>query len=104
LLLLDTYIKDPTEKAHLFNTIETVPLVKKKAKWVLWWINKEGLDTFAKHLVRFTTVEGIFFLGSFCSIFWLKKCGLMPSLAFSNKLISHNEACTQSLPASCTVC
>jgi ribonucleotide reductase beta subunit family protein with ferritin-like domain len=91
LLLLDTYVKDPIEKAHLFNTIETVPSVKKKAEWALQWINKEGLNTFAKRLIGFTAVEGIFFLGSFCSIFWLKKCGLMPGLTFSNELISCDK-------------
>jgi ribonucleotide reductase beta subunit family protein with ferritin-like domain len=65
--------------------------VKKKAEWALQWINKEGLNTFAKCLIRFTTIKGIFFSGSFCSIFWLKKHSLMPSLAFSNELISHNK-------------
>jgi ribonucleoside-diphosphate reductase beta chain len=87
-LLIDTYIKDGKEKNHLFNAIETIPCVKKKAEWALRWID-EG--SFAERLVAFAAVEGIFFSGSFCSIFWLKKRGLMPGLSFSNELISRDE-------------
>ncbi|MEO1254198.1 MAG: ribonucleoside-diphosphate reductase small subunit [Bacteroidota bacterium] len=87
-LLIDTYVKDPKEKDYLFNAIETMDCVKKKADWALRWID-EG--SFAERLVAFAAVEGIFFSGSFCSIFWLKKRGLMPGLAFSNELISRDE-------------
>jgi ribonucleoside-diphosphate reductase beta chain len=87
-LLIDAYIKDPVEKNRLFNAIDTVPCVQKKAQWALRWIN-EG--SFAERLVAFAAVEGIFFSGSFCSIFWLKKRGLMPGLSFSNELISRDE-------------
>lgn len=87
-LLIDTYIKDTAEKNHLFNAIETLDCVKKKADWALRWIDK---GSFAERLVAFAAVEGIFFSGSFCSIFWLKKRGLMPGLSFSNELISRDE-------------
>lgn len=87
-LLIDTYIKDPKEKDYLFNAIENLPPVGKKADWALRWI-KNG--NFAERLVAFAAVEGIFFSGSFCSIFWLKKRGLMPGLTFSNELISRDE-------------
>jgi len=87
-LLIDTYIKDPAEKDRLFHAIDTVPCVNKKAAWALKWISK---GTFAQRLVAFAAVEGIFFSGSFCSIFWLKKRGLMPGLTFSNELISRDE-------------
>jgi ribonucleoside-diphosphate reductase beta chain len=87
-LLIDTYIKDPKEKARLFNAIETVPCVSKKADWALKWISN---GSFQERLVAFAAVEGIFFSGSFCSIFWLKKRGLMPGLSFSNELISRDE-------------
>jgi len=87
-LLIDTYIKDEVEKDRLFNAIETVPSVKKKADWALKWIDS---DSFAERLIAFAAVEGIFFSGSFCSIFWLKKRGLMAGLAFSNELISRDE-------------
>lgn len=87
-LLIDTYVKDPAEKDRLFHAIETVPAVKKKAEWALRWIEN---GTFAQRLVAFAAVEGIFFSGSFCSIFWLKKRGLMPGLTFSNELISRDE-------------
>jgi ribonucleoside-diphosphate reductase beta chain len=87
-LLIDTYVKDPSEKDRLFHAIETVPAVKKKAEWALRWINN---GNFAERLVAFAAVEGIFFSGSFCSIFWLKKRGLMPGLTFSNELISRDE-------------
>ena len=87
-LLIDTYVKDPEEKDYLFNAIETMDCVKKKADWALRWID-EG--SFAERLIAFAAVEGIFFSGSFCSIFWLKKRGLMPGLSFSNELISRDE-------------
>ncbi len=87
-LLIDTYIQDTAEKAHLFNAIDTLDCVKKKADWALRWIDK---GSFAERLVAFAAVEGIFFSGSFCSIFWLKKRGLMPGLSFSNELISRDE-------------
>lgn len=87
-LLIDTYIKNDEEKTHLFNAIETIPSVKKKADWALKWIES---DSFAERLIAFAAVEGIFFSGSFCSIFWLKKRGLMPGLTFSNELISRDE-------------
>ena len=87
-LLIDTYIKDPKEKDRLFHAIDTIPAVKRKAEWALRWIEN---GTFAERLVAFAAVEGIFFSGSFCSIFWLKKRGLMPGLTFSNELISRDE-------------
>jgi ribonucleoside-diphosphate reductase beta chain len=87
-LLIDTYIKDPNEKHYLLNALETVPAVAKKGDWALRWINS---DNFAERLIAFAAVEGIFFSGSFCSIFWLKKRGLMPGLTFSNELISRDE-------------
>lgn len=88
-LLIDTYIKDPVEKDYLFHAIDTVPAVQLKAKWALKWINDQ--NSFAERLVAFAAVEGIFFSGSFCSIFWLKKRSLMPGLSFSNELISRDE-------------
>jgi ribonucleoside-diphosphate reductase beta chain len=87
-LLIDTYIKDSADKNHLFNAIDTLDCVRKKADWALRWIDK---GSFAERLVAFAAVEGIFFSGSFCSIFWLKKRGLMPGLSFSNELISRDE-------------
>lgn len=87
-LLIDTYVKDSQEQHKLFNAIETIPCVKKKAEWALKWINS---PSFAERLIAFAAVEGIFFSGSFCSIFWLKKRGLMPGLSFSNELISRDE-------------
>lgn len=87
-LLIDTYVKDPAEKDKLFHAIETIPAVKRKAEWALRWIEN---GSFAERLVAFAAVEGIFFSGSFCSIFWLKKRGLMPGLTFSNELISRDE-------------
>ncbi|WP_460220132.1 ribonucleotide-diphosphate reductase subunit beta [Psychroserpens sp. MEBiC05023] len=87
-LLIDTYVKDEKEKAKLFNAIETFPAIKKKADWALKWIES---PSFAERLIAFAAVEGIFFSGSFCSIFWLKKRGLMPGLTFSNELISRDE-------------
>jgi ribonucleoside-diphosphate reductase beta chain len=87
-LLIDTYIRDNKEKTYLFNAVDTIPCVKRKADWALRWID-EG--SFAERLIAFAAVEGIFFSGSFCSIFWLKKRGLMPGLSFSNELISRDE-------------
>lgn len=89
-LLIDTYVRNITEKNHLLNAIETVPCVMKKANWALKWCNKETAS-FAERIVAFAAVEGIFFSGSFCAIFWLKKRGLMPGLTFSNELISRDE-------------
>lgn len=88
-LLLETYIKDSKEKYRLFNAIDNIPCVAKKAKWALDWI--ESSTSFAERLVAFACIEGIFFSGSFCAIFWLKKRGLMPGLTFSNELISRDE-------------
>ena len=87
-MLIDTYIKDDEEKNHLFNALETMDCVTKKANWALRWIN-EG--SYAERLIAFVAVEGIFFSGSFCSIFWLQKRGLMPGLSFANELISRDE-------------
>jgi ribonucleotide reductase beta subunit family protein with ferritin-like domain len=89
-LLIDTYIKDTREKEHLFDAIETIPCVQKKAEWALKWLEEKN-TSFAERLVAFACVEGIFFSGSFCAIFWLKKRGLMPGLCFSNELISRDE-------------
>jgi ribonucleotide reductase beta subunit family protein with ferritin-like domain len=88
-LLIDTLIKDPKEKDYLFNAIDNIPCIKKKADWALKWIY--GNEDFATRLLAFAAIEGIFFSGSFCSIFWLKKRGLMPGLTFSNELISRDE-------------
>ena len=87
-LLIDTYITDPAEKHKLFHAIDTIAAVQKKAEWALKWI---GSPHFQERLIAFAAVEGIFFSGSFCSIFWLKKRGLMPGLSFSNELISRDE-------------
>lgn len=87
-LLIDTYIRDKEESSKLFNAIETFPAIKKKAEWALKWIES---DSFAERLIAFAAVEGIFFSGAFCSIFWLKKRGVMPGLTFSNELISRDE-------------
>jgi|TARA_R110002126_G_scaffold156796_1_gene304237 ribonucleoside-diphosphate reductase beta chain len=87
-LLIDTYVKDETEKDELFNALEVFPAIKKKADWALKWIES---DSFAERLIAFAAVEGIFFSGAFCSIYWLKKRGLMPGLTFSNELISRDE-------------
>ena len=87
-LLIDTYVKDEAEKSDLFHAIEVFPAIKKKADWALKWIDS---DSFAERLIAFAAVEGIFFSGAFCSIFWLKKRGLMPGLTFSNELISRDE-------------
>jgi len=87
-LLIDTYIKDEAEKDRLFRAIEVFPAIKKKADWAIKWIES---DSFAERLIAFAAVEGIFFSGAFCSIFWLKKRGLLPGLTFSNELISRDE-------------
>ena len=87
-LLIDTYIKDLQEREKLFKAIDNIPSVRKKAEWALKWIQS---DSFAERIIAFAAVEGIFFSGSFCSIFWLKKRGLMPGLSFSNELISRDE-------------
>jgi len=87
-LLIDTYVKDEAEKHQLFHAIETFPAIKEKAEWALKWIES---PSFAERLIAFAAVEGIFFSGSFCSIYWLKKRGLMPGLTFSNELISRDE-------------
>ena len=87
-LLIDTYIKNPVEKDRMLRAIDTIECVQKKAEWALRWIDS---DNFAERLIAFAAVEGIFFSGSFCSIFWLKKRGLMPGLSFSNELISRDE-------------
>ncbi|KAJ3215934.1 Ribonucleotide-diphosphate reductase (RNR), small subunit [Dinochytrium kinnereticum] len=89
-LLIDTYVKDADERQFLFDAIDTVPCIRKKADWALRWIFDEK-SSFAERLVAFAVVEGIFFSGSFASIFWLKKRGLMPGLTFSNELISRDE-------------
>jgi ribonucleoside-diphosphate reductase beta chain len=87
-LLIDTYVKDEVEKDRLFHALDVFPAIKKKADWALKWIES---DSFAERLIAFAAVEGIFFSGAFCSIFWLKKRGLMPGLTFSNELISRDE-------------
>jgi ribonucleoside-diphosphate reductase beta chain len=87
-LLIDTYVKDPAERHQLFNAIDTFEAIKKKADWALRWISS---PSFAERLIAFAAVEGIFFSGAFCSIFWMKKRGLMPGLTFSNELISRDE-------------
>ena len=88
-LLIDTYIQDNQEKLYLFKAIENIPSVTQKAEWALRWIGSD--TTYAERLVAFACIEGIFFSGSFCAIFWLKKRGLMPGLTFSNELISRDE-------------
>jgi ribonucleotide reductase beta subunit family protein with ferritin-like domain len=89
-LLIDTYIKDSTEKDHLFNAIENIPCVKKKAEWAIKWIMDEE-SSFSQRLVAFAIVEGIFFSGSFCAIYWIKKRGLMPGLTSANEFIARDE-------------
>jgi len=90
-LLIDTYIKDREEKETLFKAIDNFPCIKKKADWAIKWINDKR-SSFATRLIAFACIEGIFFSGAFCSIFWLKKRGIMPGLTFSNELISRDEA------------
>ena len=89
-LLIDTYVQDEKEKNHLLNAINTIPCIQKKALWAQKWIEDEN-TSFATRLLAFAAVEGIFFSGSFCAIFWLKKRGLMTGLTFSNELISRDE-------------
>ncbi|KAF9026428.1 Ribonucleotide-diphosphate reductase (RNR), small subunit [Podila verticillata] len=89
-LLIDTYVKESSQRDHLFDAIDTIPCIRKKAAWAMKWISDSN-STFAERLVAFAAVEGIFFSGSFASIFWLKKRGLMPGLTFSNELISRDE-------------
>jgi len=89
-LLIDTYINDPKQKTYLFDAIDTIPCIRKKADWALKWISDKE-SSFAQRLVAFAAVEGIFFSGSFASLFWLKSKGLMPGLTFSNELISRDE-------------
>lgn len=89
-LLIDTYIKDSSQRDYLFNAIETMPAVKRKAEWAMKWISDKD-SSFGERIVAFAAVEGIFFSGSFAAIFWLKKRGLMPGLTFSNELISRDE-------------
>lgn len=88
-LLIDTYVKEAEEREFLFSAIDTIPCIQKKAKWALKWIDSQ--ESFATRLVAFACVEGIFFSGAFCSIYWLKKRGLMPGLTYSNELISRDE-------------
>lgn len=88
-LLIDTYISNPERKDELFNAIDTIPSVKKKAEWALKWIEN---GSFEERIIAFAAIEGIFFSGSFCALFWLKKRGLMPGLTFSNELVSRDEA------------
>ena len=90
-LLIDTYVKDEAEKDTLFKAIENFPAIKKKADWALKWIDS---PSFAERLIAFAAVEGIFFSGAFCSIFWLKKRGLMPGLTFSNRVDFRMRGCT----------
>ena len=90
-LLIDTYVKSGSEKTKLFKAIENYPCIKKKADWAVKWI-QDKRSSFATRLLAFACVEGIFFSGAFCSIYWLKKRGLMPGLTFSNELISRDEA------------
>lgn len=87
--MIDTYIDDPAEKDFLFHATENIPSVAKKAEWALRWVGADA--SFAQRLIAFACVEGIFFSGSFCAIFWMKKRGLMPGLTFSNELISRDE-------------
>ena len=89
-LLIDTYIRDPSERDYLFNAVENMSCIKKKAKWALDWISSD-CASFGERIIAFASVEGIFFSGSFAAIFWLKKRGIMPGLTFSNELISRDE-------------
>lgn len=89
-LLIDEYVRDPGEKARLFDAIRTIPCVRRKAEWAMRWMDG-GRASFAERLVAFAVVEGVFFSGSFCAIFWMKKRGKMPGLCFSNELISRDE-------------
>merc|ERR1712179_262028 len=88
-LLIEQYIREPTEKQNIFNAIETMPAVREKAQWAIQWMQRD--NCFAERIMAFAAVEGILFSGSFCAIYWLKKRGLMPGLTFSNELISRDE-------------
>ena len=99
-LLIDTYIRDAKEKQFLFKAIENIPCVGKKADWAMRWI--ESSEGFGERLIAFACIEGIFFSGSFCAIYWLKKRGLMPGLTFSNELISRDEGLRRISRASCS--
>merc|ERR1712060_99663 len=88
-LIIDSFIKDPVERERLFDAIAKVPTVQRKAEWAMRWVGAQ--TSFAERLVAFAAVEGVFFSGSFCAIFWLKKRRLMPGLCFSNELISRDE-------------
>merc|ERR1711998_180966 len=88
-LLIEQYIREPSEKEKIFNAIETMPAVREKAQWAIQWMQKE--NSFAERIIAFAAVEGILFSGSFCAIYWLKKRGLMPGLTFSNELIARDE-------------
>jgi len=88
-LLIEQYVKEPSEREKIFNAIETMPAVREKAEWAIQWMNRD--NSFAERLVAFACVEGVLFSGSFCAIYWLKKRGLMPGLTFSNELISRDE-------------
>jgi ribonucleoside-diphosphate reductase subunit M2 len=113
-LLINTYVKDPVKKMNLLQAIQTVPCVQRNAQWALKWCDLVAAS-FAERMIAFAVVEGVFFSGSFCAIFWLKKQGLMPGLCFSNELISRNEglhcdfACllysklVNKIPAACVV-
>merc|ERR1712117_960723 len=90
-LLIDTFVKDPVEKDQLFHAMHHMQCIKDKADWAMKWMDASAGQRFAKRIVAFAAVEGIFFSGSFCAIFWLKKRGLMPGLTFSNELISRDE-------------
>jgi ribonucleoside-diphosphate reductase subunit M2 len=98
-LLIDTYIKDPAQREYLFDAIETIPCIKRKAEWALKWI-ADKRSTFAERLVAFAAVEGIFFSGSFASIFWMGRRGFMPGLTFSNEFISRDEGTHVRTPTS----
>merc|ERR1712099_84265 len=88
-LLIEQYVREPSEQEHVFNAISTMPAVREKAQWAIQWMNRD--NSFAERLVAFAAVEGVLFSGSFCAIYWLKKRGLMPGLTFSNELISRDE-------------
>lgn len=88
-LLIDTYIRDEEMKSYLFRSMETIPVIKKKAEWAMKWMT--STNTFAERIVAFSAVEGIFFSGAFCAIYWLKKRGVMPGLTYSNELIARDE-------------
>lgn len=102
-LLIDTLIRDAQEKTRLLNAIDSVPCVRKKAQWAMRWMDR-STASFAERLVAFAIVEGIFFSGSFCAIFWLKKRGKMPGLCFSNELISRDEGLHCDFACPCTAC